>query len=826
MIGNMALSLQQLLLNRAHAESCKGLVIYSTGNTSSPRYHTYKDLYTQAVTYSTLIRSFEGFREGDPVLIHFDDHFNNILWFWATLYANGVPVLSTPFSNDPHFRRRHVLGLCELLQSPHCITNSETIRLLDFAHNLRIHTADDLVQLSSSRQPCSWKLDHDSRRPSSADDLAMLMLTSGSTGNSKAVLISHGQALASIAAKAAVRKLPSDKPFLNWIGLDHVAGLLEIHLQALYVGVDQVHVSASDVVSSPVDFLRLLSHHQVSRTFAPNFFLAALVAAESQERHGEATQEPHWDLSNLVILGSGGEANDTATAVAVSELLQRHGAPADALLPGFGMTETCAGCIYSKDCPVYDVVLGRRQASLGEPMAGVEMRVVLEDGQEAPQAHEGNLEVRGPVVTQGYYRNEMATKMALSPDGWFRTGDKAIIDMNGKLSLLGRGNDVVNINGVKFSIMDLQICVKQALGSNVVTPVIFASRDPSSPTEQVTVVYVPEQWPPVLGEAVVLHDLLVHALVALTGSRPFVLAVPALEDLPTTTLGKISLAKLRVLFERGEFADHISTYEAVLQQQRLREGEQNPCISKSERRLLDDMREAVGRPDEDFSPDMSLFDIGFNSMDLIRLKRCIDRRLSIALPVIAIIRNPTARALSKAIDAHLIKCENGDLKHAKQVNLSPAEPPRRHASNGVQENGVDPEYDPVVVLRDTGRKTPLWLIHPGVGEVLVFVGLAKALADDDRPVYALRARGFEPGQKCYGSVQEAVDLYVSAVRHLQPSGPYALAGYSYGAMLAFEVAKRLPDGEVQFLGSFNLPPYIAWRMRQLTWWVEPRRISK
>ncbi|KAG6364321.1 hypothetical protein INS49_005921 [Diaporthe citri] len=241
--------------------------------------------------------------------------------------------------------------------------------------------ADDLVQLDSLNQRCTWKLGPDARQPPSADDLAMLMLTPGSTGNSKAVFISNGQALASVSAKAAVRLLPKDKPFLNWIGLDHVAGLLEIHPQALYLGVDQVHVAASDMVSSPLDFLRfkLLSHHQVSRTFAPNFFLAALIAAEHQKRHRKATYEPHWDLSNLFILGSGGEANDTVAAVAVSELLQRHG-PADALLPGFGVTETCAGCLYSKDCPAYDVVSSRQQVSLGEPTAGVEMRVIQRMG--------------------------------------------------------------------------------------------------------------------------------------------------------------------------------------------------------------------------------------------------------------------------------------------------------------------------------------------------------------------------------------------------------------------------------------------------------------
>lgn len=126
-----------------------------------------------------------------------------------------------------------------------------------------------------------------------------------------------------------------------------------------------------------------------------------------------------------------------------------------------------------------------------------------------------------------------------------------------------------------------------------------------------------------------------------------------------------------------------------------------------------------------------------------------------------------------------------------------------------------------MTFRSTGTKTPLWLVHPGVGEVLVFVGLAQYLNEDDRPVYALRARGFEPGQERFDSITEAVETYVEAVQKYQPRGPYALAGYSYGTMLAFEMAKKLDSGQggnsVQFLGSFNLPPHIKTRMRQLNW---------
>jgi thioesterase domain-containing protein len=119
-------------------------------------------------------------------------------------------------------------------------------------------------------------------------------------------------------------------------------------------------------------------------------------------------------------------------------------------------------------------------------------------------------------------------------------------------------------------------------------------------------------------------------------------------------------------------------------------------------------------------------------------------------------------------------------------------------------------------MQQSGTKTPLFCVHPGVGEVLVFVNLAKYFVAD-RPFYALRARGFNRGEKHFSSFAEMVDTYVTAIRARQPHGPYALAGYSYGGAVAFEIAKVLESqGErVGFVGSFNLPPHIKYRMDEL-----------
>jgi len=100
--------------------------------------------------------------------------------------------------------------------------------------------------------------------------------------------------------------------------------LVEIHLQALWLGVDQVHVPAADIVTSPHSFVELLSRHRVSRTFAPNFFLAKLATVLGTE---DGNDDAGWDLSSLKFLGSGGEANDVDTCVALSALLSQYGAP-------------------------------------------------------------------------------------------------------------------------------------------------------------------------------------------------------------------------------------------------------------------------------------------------------------------------------------------------------------------------------------------------------------------------------------------------------------------------------------------------------------------
>lgn len=291
-------------------------------------------------------------------------------------------------------------------------------------------------------------------------------------------------------------KLDTRTALLNWVGLDHVAGLIEIHLQAMHLGMDQVHVPAATVIADPSSFLNIVSRHRVSRSFAPNFYLAKL---KQTIESNDPRIDKILDLSCLSYLASGGESNHTGMCSAVANLLHHeYGAPETVITPGFGMTETCAGAIFNKDFPFCDIRNGLEFASLGKCMPGIHMRVTKSGAATVVLPDEdGNLKVSGSVVSTRYYNNPSATEEAFTADGWFKTGDQAIIDSAGYLKLIGRSKEVININGVKYLPHELETAIDEAsiTGDTSSYTVCLSNRPKDSTTERIHVFYLPTYLP-------------------------------------------------------------------------------------------------------------------------------------------------------------------------------------------------------------------------------------------------------------------------------------------------------------------------------------------
>jgi acyl-CoA synthetase (AMP-forming)/AMP-acid ligase II len=389
------------------------------------------------------------------------------------------------------------------------------------------------------------------------------------------------------------------------------------------LGSNQIHVPAAVLLRDPLQFIKLLDTHGVAYTFAPNFFLAKLQIALAAKPHFTA------DLCKLEALISGGESNVVETCHALTLELARLGAKGQVIRPGFGMTETCAGSIYSCACPSYDLARGHEFASLGTCIPGMAMRVVsLTDAGKLVQTGEtGALQVSGPVVFEEYYNDAKATHDAFTADGWFITGDLARIDATGRLHLTGRTKDSIIINGIKWSSTELEKTIEQENipGLRPSFTAVFPTRAPNQPTEQLAVVYSP---------AFEIDDDRVRYETARAINKILSLAIgsTAAQVVPLdpvmlhkSSLFKLSRTKLRAALERGDFAtyveDNCRRIEAHAQSCR------RAPESATEAIVQRDLAVLLGISLDEISTEASIFELGICSFNLILLKATIQMSL-------------------------------------------------------------------------------------------------------------------------------------------------------------------------------------------------------
>lgn len=762
-------SLAQLLLRAAEWRPSSGLRLVSGDIESEPTTLTYPALRDEAQRILGGLKAQER-RPGSKVALLLERPADFIPAFWACVLGGYVPCPLASIRGDFERRATQLSHVDTLLGHPLIVTSRKLREELPDLPGLTI------AELDALRADARWEAVHNAR----PEDPATLMLTSGSTGKSKAAVLTHANLLAAMAGKAERQERSAADITLNWISFDHVAALLEAHLLPVYVGATQVHADPAAILADPILFLRLLDRHRVTMTFSPNFLLGHIIAAlQAEGREISEAQPLALDLSCVRHIISGGEAVVVETGRRFLDLLAPFGLARTALWPAFGMTETCAGCIYSREFPERDAK--REFASLGLPVAGLEMRVVDDKEKPLPTGESGELQLRGPMVFGGYHNNEAATGAAFTPDGWFRTGDLGRIE-DGRLSLVGRSKDSIIVSGVNYFSHELESALEKLDGVERSFVAAFPTRSKGADTEQLVVAVAPS-FP--LQEEAELHRLIIairNTTILLWGFRPALILPLPKNAFPKTSLGKIQRAVLRKHLEAGALAEQ-QAYIADVTNRQL--GGYVPAVGQTEIAIVDIYAQMFKVAPETISATASFFDLGGTSLDILQLKRNVERRLGIGdLPIVTILRNPTARALAARI-----------------------------ASGERLGVGV---YDPVVPLQLTGAKTPLFCVHPGVGEILVFVNLAKYFVNE-RPFYALRARGFNEGEEYFTSFDEMVSAYVDAIRRRQPHGPYAVAGYSYGGAVAFEIAKVLESqGErVTFIGSFNLPPHIKYRMDEL-----------
>jgi long-chain acyl-CoA synthetase len=341
------------------------------------------------------------------------------------------------------------------------------------------------------------------------DDPAALLFTSGTAGPPRAAVLTHGSLLANleqIQRHPGLALRPGDVglgvlPCFHIFGLNIALGL-PLFAGASVSLVEHFH---------PAETLRRVRDDGVTSIAAVPAVYEAWLALDERDAPANA-------FANVRLAVSGATALPQAT---FDRMRERFGV---VVHEGYGLTE--ASPVVSTSA----VGAAGRPGSIGPPLLGVELRLVDIDGADVLAGDPGEIWVRGPNVFKGYWHDDDATARVLTPDRWLRTGDIAVADDDGWLSLVDRSKDLVIVSG--FNVYPAE--VEEVLMEHPAVEEAAVVGEPHPRTGETVVAFVVAK----AGQTIDRRDLLRFAQQRLARYK-LPTRVEVVESVPRTFAGKV-----------------------------------------------------------------------------------------------------------------------------------------------------------------------------------------------------------------------------------------------------------------------------------------------
>lgn len=347
--------------------------------------------------------------------------------------------------------------------------------------------------------------------PRSADDLAAILYTSGTTGRSKGAMITHRNLSSNALVLHKYWGFKPDDVLLHVLPLFHVHGLFVAAHCVLLNGGRMIFHNKFDAKAAIAALPRATVFMGV-----PTLYVRLLAEA--------AFGQSLCTHMRLFVSGSAPLLAET-----FNEFQMRTG---QTILERYGMTET--GMITSN--PLEGAPASRRGGTVGLPLPGVTVRVLNDDGSIAKAGEIGNIQVKGDNVLPGYWRLPEKNKEEFTPDGFFKTGDVGLIGADGYVSIVGRSKDLVITGGYNVYPKEIELLIDEMPGV-MESAVIGLSHADFGEAVAAVVVAKPGQ---VLDENEIIKALKAKLANFKVPKRVFIVA-----DLPRNTMGKVQKNELR-----------------------------------------------------------------------------------------------------------------------------------------------------------------------------------------------------------------------------------------------------------------------------------------
>lgn len=529
----------------------------------SQSYQSYPTLLEEAQRVLGGLRRL-GLKPGDSVLFQFENNRNFVTAYWACILGGFLPtpVAVAPIYSEDNAVVKKLGNAWKLLDQPLILTDKalessvRSLALLWNAHQLRVAAVEPLLEGPEDRE---WYL-------CKPEDFVLNLLTSGSTGVPKCVQHRHSSIISRIKGTILVSGFTQDEISLNWMPLDHVGGIVMFNLRDVFLCCQHVNARVDSFLANPLIWLDWIDTYRATNTWAPNFAFALINDREREIQQG------HWDLSSMRNIMNAGEAVVSKTAYRFLQILGQHGLPANAIYPAYGMSETSSAIVYSnmsRDDERLGVhhlykrsLRGNLQfvgpgspesvtfTDVGPPIPGVSVRIVDRGNRLLSEDRIGRLQVKGPTIMAGYYRNPEANAESFVGDGWFNTGDLAFLH-EGRLTITGREKDIIIIRGANFANHELESVVEALPGVEVTYAAACAVPNPDNQTDQLAIFFVPTSHQ--MDDLVETIREIRTTLSRVVGLQPDFVVPVERASFPKTNSGKIQRAELLRNLQAGKF---------------------------------------------------------------------------------------------------------------------------------------------------------------------------------------------------------------------------------------------------------------------------------
>ncbi|UCH94139.1 MAG: AMP-binding protein [Candidatus Aminicenantes bacterium] len=557
------LSIYKNLVEVIQDKHTSGCGITFVEGSDNETFISYRGLYERALKILYNLQNF-GIEPGHELVFQVGNNFDFVSIFWACILGHIIPIpLALAYIERHRFKLYNAWGF---LDNPYLIISKNDIPgLAQFSAENKLDRQYDVIKQKTIYIEDMEKEDGKGEiYYPREEDTAFIQFSSGSTSQSKGVILTHKNLLINICdIVKGYQSLDREERMLSWVPLTHDMGIIALHMVSLVADWDQFLMPTRLFTLNPSMWLKKISEHKITYTGSTTF------GYKHTLRFFDPGKNKDLDLSWLRLISTGAEPISAEICHDFYHTLAPFGLKKTAILPGYGLAE--ASVVVTLTEPgqeVIEVHLDRNKINIGQkvspmgknsgnavtfvdvgkPVDHCSVKIVDQNHREVGEEIVGHIQVKGGNVTSGYYNNKKATLSTITPDGWVDTGDLGFLK-DGRLVITGRVKDTIFVHGLTYYAHDIEFVCGELAGLKYTRTAACGVFNPQLPSEEI-ICFVEYKR----------GDLKYFQLLAAAIRKHVVKRVGAVvsrvipvQKIPITTSGKTQRYRLKEAYLKGEF---------------------------------------------------------------------------------------------------------------------------------------------------------------------------------------------------------------------------------------------------------------------------------